>query len=349
MTKGEPLKPSRLLLADDDQTAARRAMAFFSYQGEPDSRFWLTPESQCPATQQFEVPQPLDPMPISEISVTKFREYIKCPYRFYLRHVLRLETIDDAWRELDGGKFGDLAHNVLESFGRSDCRDSSDAGKINEFLNDQLNTLTKNMLGGTRLPAVRIQIEQLRLRLERFSEKQAQHRREGWRIVSTEELLEHDFDVDGSPFRIRGKIDRVDQHEITNQVAVWDYKSSDKGDPPDSLHYAKRNKEWKDLQLPLYRHLVKEVAAVAGADFSEIVMGFILLPKDLDAVGFEPAAWSSDQLASADETARQIIRSLRQAVFWPPNPQPPQYSEELAGICQDNVFEKFLVEEAPPW
>ena len=347
--RGEPLKPSRLLFADNHQTAARRARAFFSYQGERDSRLWLTAEPQCASTQQFEVPQPLDPAPINEISVTKFREYIKCPYRFYLRHVLRLETIDDAWRELDGGKFGDLTHNVLELFGESDCRDSTDAGKINDFLNDHLNTLAKNVLGGTRLPAVSIQIEQLRLRLERFSEKQARHRRAGWRIVSTEELLEHDFDVDGSPFRIRGKIDRVDQHEITNQVAVWDYKSSDKGTPPDSLHYAQRNKEWKDLQLPLYRHLVQEVAAVAGADFSDIVMGFVLLPKDLDAVGFEPASWTADQLASADETARQIIRDLRQAIFWPPNPQPPQYSEELAAICQDNVFEKVLAEEAPPW
>ena len=347
--QGEPLKPSRLLFADDHQTAARRAKAFFSYKGEADSRFWLTDDANCPPTQRFEIPPAINPAPINEVSVTKFREYIKCPYRFYLRHVLRLETIDDQWRELDGGKFGDLTHNVLEAFGKSDCRDSTDAVGIYHFLSDQLNTLADSLVGKTRLPAVRIQIEQLRLRLERFSEQQAQRRHEGWRIVSTEEMLVHEFDVDGSPFRIRGKIDRVDLHEITNQIAVWDYKSSDKGEPPDSLHYAKRDREWKDLQLPLYRHLVKEVAAVAGSDFSNIIMGFILLPKNLDDVGFYPASWSAEQLVSADETACRIIRDLRQAVFWPPNPHPPQYSEDLAAICHDNVFEKISAEEAPPW
>lgn len=347
--KGEPLKPSRLLFADDDQTAARRAMAFFSYAGKPDSRFWLYDDAHCPSHQQFEVPQPHDPSPVNKISVTKFKEYIKCPYRFYLQHVLRLDRVDDSWRELDGGKFGDLTHNVLEAFGHSDCRDSTDPSRIYEFLSDQLDTQSAMLFGGSRLPALRIQVEQLRLRLERFAERQAEHRRDGWQIVSTEELLEHDLDVDGSPFRIRGKIDRVDQHEISGQVAVWDYKSSDKGDKPEFVHYAKRKQEWKDLQLPLYRHLVKEVGAVADADFSTVTIGYILLPKSLDDVGFSAASWTPEQLKSADDTARQIIRDLRKAVFWPPNPQPPQYSEDLAAICQDNVFEKALAEEAPPW
>ena len=347
--QGEPLKPSRLLFSDDDQTAARRAMAFFGYAGKPDSRFWLSDEANCQPTQKFEVPQPLDPSPINNISVTKFREYIKCPYRFYLQHVLRLDRPDDGWRELDGGKFGDLAHGVLESFGHSDRRDSTNSVEIYEFLSDQLDACSTTLFGESHLPALRIQVEQLRLRLEQFAEKQAAHRRGGWQIVSTEELLQHDFEVDGKPFRIRGKIDRVDQHETSGQVAVWDYKSSDKGDSPEVVHYAKRKQEWKDLQLPLYRHLVKEVGAVRGADFSNVITGFILLPKKLDDVGFYAASWNAEQLQSADDAARQIIRNLRNAVFWPPNPQPPQYSEELAAICQDHVFEKALVEEVPPW
>ncbi len=351
--QGEPLKPSRLLFADNKQTAAHRAKAFFSYGGKPDSRFWLADESRSQAVQQFGIPEPINPSSINRISVTKFREYIKCPYRFYLQHVLRLEAVVDDWRELDGGRFGDLTHNVMESFGLSDCRESTDPQQIYDFLNSQLEQFAGELYGGSRLPAVRIQIEQLRLRLDRFSSEQAQRRKAGWRIVSTEELLEHDFDVDGEPFRIRGKIDRVDQHEHTGQVAVWDYKSSDKGDPPDVVHYAKRKKQWKDLQLPLYRHLVKEVSAVAGADFSDVLMGYILLPKKLDDIGFYEAPWTADQLGSADETARQIMRKLRQAEFWPPNPNPPQYAEEVAAICQDNVFEKFEVapqpEEAAPW
>ncbi len=353
--KGEPKKPSRLLFSTDAQIAARRAKAFFDYTGTPDSEFWITPKKSedCPDEQQFEIPMPVCTEPLRNLSVTKFRDFLKCPYRFYLNHILKLESTSDDWRELSGGTFGDLAHNVLEAFGKSDQRDLTSEGKILEYLEDELNTQVKRLFSGSRLPAVRIQVEQLRLRIQRFAAQQAISAQSGWRIVSTEEHLFHDFMVDGEPFIINGKIDRVDQHDATGQVAVWDYKSSDKGGSPDSVHYQRRKKEWKDLQLPLYRHLVKEVSAVAGADFGNVKMGYILLPKNLDDVGFHEANWTTDQLHAADETAKRVIRSIRGGVYWPPNPKPPMFSEEFASICQDNVFEQFVpqeeLEEAPPW
>lgn len=340
--QGEPMKPSRLLFSDSSDVAAQRARDFFRFTGDQQTKFWLADEADCPTEQQFIVPEPIIVKPITQISVTKFRDFIKCPYRFYLKHGLGLESMTDDWRELDGGKFGDLAHNCLEAFGKSDIRETTDVQTIFDFLNDQLNTFVSQQFGGSRLPAVKIQIEQLRLRFDRFAKRQSTQRAAGWQIVSTEEMLEHDFDVDGTPFRIRGKIDRVDQHEITNQIAVWDYKSSDKGDPPDKVHYASRKKVWKDLQLPLYRHLVKEVTAVAGGDFSNVMMGYILLAKNLDNIDFFSASWSAEELNSADETARSIIRQIRQSQFWPPAEKPPLYSEEFAAICQDTVFERAM-------
>lgn len=352
--KGEPKKPSRLLFTDAE-TSARRAKAFFSYGGKAETRLWICEEREFPTDQQFEIPLPDATQIPPNLSVTKFRDFIKCPYRFYLNHIMKLESTDDDWRELSGGTFGDLTHNVLEAFGKSELIDTTDEARIYEFLNDQLNQFVKTRFSGSRLPAVRIQIEQLRLRLENFASKQAEFRKSGWRIVSTEEHLFHDFDVDGVPYPINGKIDRVDQHEITGQVAVWDYKSSDKGEPPDRVHYSRRKKEWKDLQLPLYRHLVKEVSAVAGADFSNVDMGYILLPKKLDDVGFHLAEWTAEQLQQADETAREIIRKIRVGDYLPMNPKPPQYSEAFAAICQDNVFEQYVMptdeseSEVAPW
>lgn len=351
---GEPKKPSRLLFTDP-QTSARRAKAFFSYAGKPESRLWICDEHPFPTDQQFEIPIPSQTHIPPNLSVTKFRDFIQCPYRFYLKHIMKLESADDDWRELSGGTFGDLTHNVLESFGKSDVVESTDVARVFEFLNEQLNEYVKARFSGSRLPAVRIQVEQLRLRLERFAVMQAEHRKAGWRIVSTEEHLFHEFDVDGSPFFINGKIDRVDQHEITGQVAVWDYKSSDKGDSPDQVHYSKRKREWKDLQLPLYRHLVKEVNAVAGADFSNVATGYILLPKKLDDVGFCRAEFTVEQLEHADETARQIIRKIRDGDFLPKSRNPPKYSEEFSAICQDNVFEQYVMpsggpeSEVAPW
>jgi hypothetical protein len=77
----------------------------------------------------------------------------------------------------------------------------------------------------------------------------------------------------------------------------------------------------------------------------------------LDDVDFYPASWDAAELNSADEEAKRIIRQLRAGAFWPPNPRPPMYSEDMAAICQDRVFEQFtipaddsgMLEEAAPW
>ena len=356
--KGEPNRPSRLLFSTDDQTVARRAKAYFSYKGNLESRLWIRPHAgfgsgdgnakspgdvaeEFQTEQQFEIPYPVDAQPINSLAVTKFKSFIECPYRFYLKMVMRLDTSVDDWTELSGGTFGDLTHNVLEAFGKSDLRDSTDANEIYEFLSAKLDHYVAQDFFGSRLPAVRIQIEQLRLRYQRLAGLQAQRRRDGWRIVNTEEHLFHDFMVDGEAFELHGKIDRVDQHQHTGQVAIWDYKSSDGGQKPDVAHYASRKKEWKNLQLPLYRHLVKEVEVVKDANFDNVILGYVLLPKKLDEIGFVSVEWDRPVLLDADEKAREIIRKLRKAQFWPPSDKPPMYSDDLAAICQDNVFEQF--------
>ena len=221
----------------------------------------------------------------------------------------------------------------------------TDEDEIFQYLSERLDQVAEQQYAGSRLPAVRIQIEQARLRLERFATVQAQRRREGWRIVSTEESLIHEFEVDGQPFLITGKIDRVDQHESTGQVAVWTISHLTLVIRPEKAHVVKQ--QWKDLQLPLYRHLVKEISAVTDANLGNMITGFILLPKALDKVGFYEAEWDVEKLESADETAQQVIRDLRSAKFWPPAEHPPEYSEDLAAICMDNVFEMSAFAPAP--
>lgn len=342
----EPKKPSRLLFADAADVAAVRARAFFQFRGKEHSRIWLGDEKQIQHEQSFAIPLPQCPKPPSQLSVTKFKEYLQCPYRFYLNIILKLRSTRDDWPEMDGGTFGDLAHNVLEAFAESELRDSSNAQMIFQFLSGELDEQIGKIYSASRLPAVRIQIEQLRLRLERFAEIQADHRRSGWRIVSTEELLAHKLSVKGQPFTLTGKIDRVDMHEHTGQVAIWDYKTSDAGEGPYKHH--KTKSQWKDLQLPLYRHLVKEVNAVRGANLDDITVGYVLLSKDLENIKFEAAEFSQEELAEADALAMDCIEKIRAGLFWPPVEKPPKFSESLAGICQDDVFEQFPIEQHTP-
>jgi ATP-dependent helicase/nuclease subunit B len=333
----DPLAPSRLLFAADRETMARRALRFFDEQPpteseRPSSRRWSA------AREDFDFPylkpEPL-PVPITSLSPTGFRDYLACPYRFYLRHVLRLKSLADDARELDGGAFGTLLHEVLRRFGESEHRDSTDVEEIRRALDRELNNLARNTYGLQPLAAVSVQVEQARLRLNAFAERQAEWAQE-WQIEHTEfDVVDKkvSLTVDGSPFYLRGRIDRVDVHRETGQRVVLDYKSSDTATTPGKAH--QKAGDWIDLQLPLYRHLVR-ATGIEGP----VKLGYVQLPRDVSKVEFCLAEWSDDELASADEAAASVIRQLRDEVFWPPTDPPPAYSEEYAWLCHDGVFDR---------
>ena len=340
--QGEPKKPSRLLFADENTIVAKRANAFFAYDGKSASRYWLADPAQAAIRQQFVIPRPADVPTLEELPVTGFRNFIKCPYRFYLGTVLKLEQAVDNLQEMDGRSFGNLAHEVLEEFGLSEYRDSTSETEITKYLDECLNAHVRRMYRGARLPAVRVQVEQLRLRLRAFATLQAEKAREGWTIVSVEENNKHPLIVDGQEFRLSGTIDRVDIHEATGRVAIWDYKSSDVGEPANKVHLDRNG--WKDLQLPLYRHLVKEIKAVKDYDLSDVQLGYVLLPKSIDKVGFDVLDCSPQELSRADDLLKDIIRKIRRGKYWPPEKKPPRFSEAFAGICQDRVFERYNID-----
>jgi len=339
---GDPLTPSRLLFAIDAERVAERALELFKPPRPPHEMAPLA--GRLAATRDesdFPVPQPMPlPEPITELPVTAFRDYLACPYRFYLRRVLRLRVVDDSAAELDGAQFGSLLHEVLHEFGAGPCRDSTDGEEIRAFLNETLTKRVAAVYGRNALASVNVQIEQLRVRLNAFAEKQAGWAAAGWRIEHTElpgpNHEDAKFEVDGEPFVLRGRIDRVDVHRETGERIIFDYKSSDSGNPPEKVH--QQRGEWVDLQLPLYRHLAASLD-IAGA----VKLGYILLPKNITKIEFRVADWSEDDLAEADEVAREVIRGIRQQIFWPPTDPPPDFSEEFAPICQDGVFEKTAV------
>lgn len=345
-----PLAPTRLLFLTGDQWLVARARKFFGeLPPQPPRRNLLTPREGPRPKSIFERPLPQKLVkPIEALSVTKFRDYIACPYRFYLRHQLGLEPMSDASAELDGGAFGGLAHNVLEQFGRADeargVRQSADPEKIAEYLDFKLDQMAAARFGPRQVrPAVLIQLEQIRLRLRAFARWQAQRTADGWRIVfgentDTEEKLSAPFPVDNQPFSLTGRIDRVDYHHGQRRLAVLDYKTADRGDHPQRTH--RRQDEWIDLQLPLYRHLVRKANFNEGdiAADAAIDLGYILLPVDLKSVGLQLAEWNEALLHTADEQARMVIRGLRQERFWPPTNPPPDFFDDVAVICQDRAM-----------
>ncbi len=335
----DPLTPSRLLFATDAETIATRVRAFYAGEARTEA---LPPPltgslTATRTTSGFVVPQP-QPLsePIAEISVTAFRTYLACPYRFYLRHVVGVKLEDDAAEELDAPAFGSLMHDVLSDFGKSDFRDSTSADAIRDFLREALGRRVERQYGKCRSAPVNVQIEQLRTRLDAFAVWQAAWCGQGWRIEHSEVDLSDNpaqLDVDGESIALRGRIDRIDRHAKTGEWIVFDYKSGDKANSPEKTH---REKDaWVDLQLPLYHRLVAQLE-IEG----DVKLGYILLPNDTSKVGEALATWSEDELAEADAAAIDVARRVLNQEFWPPTDPPPMFFSDYAAICQDGVFGK---------
>ena len=70
---------------------------------------------------------------------------------------------------------------------------------------------------------------------------------------------------------------------------------------------------------------------------SEVGLAYINLPKKLDDVKHQQASWDGELLESADETAREIVRAIRDNIFWPPSDD-GGLMREFAEICLETTI-----------
>jgi ATP-dependent helicase/nuclease subunit B len=110
----DPLKPSRLLFRCSDAELVQRARQLF---GDPEDE-----QDSYPPTISFRLqanpPADIraDRLTPGRLSVTQFRDYLTCPFRFYLKVILGMEALDDEKVEMDALDFGSLVHEVLSQW-----------------------------------------------------------------------------------------------------------------------------------------------------------------------------------------------------------------------------------------
>ena len=337
--QGDPLRPSRLMfripedemparvlhfLKGDGDSPVRPGLASLGLEPGAESQFLVPPERTL-ELEEHEVP--------TKLAVTAFKAILADPYRFVLERIYGLDRVDDEARELDPLQFGILAHDVLQAFGQMALEsppgvDITDAAAVGTTLVKLLDEEVAARFGDEALPAIALQAEQLKTRLRAFADRQAAWAGAGWRIVAVEQQGTGEgvpFDVDGEPILLRGRIDRIDHNPETGDWAVLDYKTGNTVDPPEKTHRKGRTgqKEWIDLQLPLYRRLLKGLVDAEGrpvvdydpAGDGSVELGYISLPKDPAESAFLLAPWTEAELAEAEEVAREQIRTLRRRTF----------------------------------
>jgi len=346
---GDPLPPSRLLLQGPPEEAAARLNMFYGEEAPalPIARVAKAeiaqPDTQADAkavSGGFGLPLPeVQAEPLRKLSVTAFRDYLACPYRFYLKRVLKLDTLDDTARELDPAAFGNLIHDTLACFGTDadGPRESDDAEIIADYLDQTLLAIARKRYGSSPRAAVRVQAAFARERLAKFARLQAGWATSGWRIVATEKKFERVFETSIGSMLVDGRIDRIDHHPDLG-CRLIDYKTSDTAKAPEKVHFrgkAPDITEWLDLQLPLYRDLV------AGSLYAkdELSFGYVVLPRKLDDVGFRQARWDTKIWQQAAAERDRVIEGVLQQQFWPPG-DAPVFDDGLDGLCADQWPER---------
>jgi len=253
---------------------------------------------------------------LTGISVTGFKAYMDSPYGFYLERVLRLKRAEDDAHELDPMGFGTLAHAVLQAFGQGAARHAEDEDVVRAALHAALDVEVRARFGPRPQPAVLVQVEQLRHRLERFARRQAQSTRDGWRIaaVEWEPTAPVTLDLGDQSVVLRGRIDRIDVHADGRRWRVLDYKAGDKVDDPGKAHRMKDG-TWLDLQLPLYALLVREFAA-ARALTEAPQLGYVALSREDETACARLVDWSDGDLEEGHDKARQVAAAILAGEFF---------------------------------
>lgn len=321
--EGDPLKPSRLLFRCPDEELPARAARLFGPVEES--------RSSPPATVSFK----LDSRPppdvreedtrLERVSITALRDYLECPYRFYLKHVLGMQP-KDLWKNgLDALDFGNLVHAALQQLGRAGHA-HDDAAALADFLTREAERWVEQRYGSAPALPVRVALEAARRRLTAAAAVQAQLATEGWETVLTEKK----FSMKLEGLTLSGRIDRVDRNSRTGTLRIIDYKSSDTAVAPAKAHLAPaaddtppftgvevggKLRRWIDLQLPLYRILLREESALQGP----IETAYFNLPKATSETGVSAWEGLDDALSeSARASAAAVARLIRDRVFWPP-------------------------------
>lgn len=272
------------------------------------------------------------------ISVTALRDYLACPFRFYLKHIVSMGAPEPDRREMNARDFGSVTHFVLELWGKdTEARKLTDAEKLSSYFDAKLDEVILEKFGRKPPLAIRIQAGSIRQRLAWFATQQARIRTDGWEITE----IERKIAIPSNGFALSGMIDRIDRHRETGQIRVIDYKTGDvkdiekehrqkitgrttipahfrENEPAFQTGVDSKGKAfeafWKNLQLPLY--------ALAERDDSDGILpipAYLHLGKTADNVRL--TTWddfSEEDLESAKACADWITASVGERKFWPP-------------------------------
>jgi ATP-dependent helicase/DNAse subunit B len=218
--------------------------------------------------------------PEKVFSPTALEDYVACPFRFFLRHVLRLEELEEPREEIEVTRRGQAFHRALArlhtQLRAEEVHTPGEA--VERYLLTRLTEAVEEYVARAPSPASKTLWRLEGQRLLRAGARYRGHWEkflEPWRplgVAPRPAFFEVDFGLpgpegtvpvgplvirtDGVEVRVSGRIDRVDVADLGEGAGFWiiDYKTGR------SAHYTGTDlRDFRRLQLTLYALAVEQV------------------------------------------------------------------------------------------
>jgi RecB family exonuclease len=292
------------------------------------------------------------PLP-QELRVTHLQTALACPCRFLFEVLLAIQDLPDIEAGLPPLDRGVFLHRVLARFvqrfrevlARSGSWPDAEALQI---LRDSVHELLGPLITDPHWEAEKErwlgQEGSLPGLLPAWLALEKERYLQGWRWGEVEAPFQG-LSKAGWPFSLKGRIDRLDYHEGSQEVLVWDYKS---GEIPAAVCIFERLEE---VQLPSYLAAVKQGLVEAARGAASLRAGFIGLKSTRDKhlrhqdFGKHAAQWEEVLLAWED-LATEVARRLQAGDFRPdPRPAPVKKNQGACEYCLYSLMCGFSPEE----
>jgi len=244
--------------------------------------------------------------------------YLRCPLKFYFRHVLNIREADDVIPRTERMDIGTFVHAVLEDFfrpclGRPLRPRDLDPGRLREVIDRSYGALYGGDEAGSAFLLKRQTERHLADFLERYQlplVKELDGLKRRLIIDSLESTWKTDFDFGTSVFRLGARTDRIERRG--GDIHILDYKSGAKErylkvffeelEPDDSRTW---RKAVKSLQLPLYGLVLSRILNLPA---EKLRGGVLMLGKNVLGRHIEISAFKKEDEAERREDCAKFER-----------------------------------------
>lgn len=259
----------------------------------------------------------------AEVSASGYNSLVACPYRFFARHALHLNELDEVQPALEKRDYGEYVHLVLQRFHE---RRPVLGGNDPELLRQELQAVTDEVFARAIEADYLSHAWALRwsARIPGYIDWQLAREAQGWRWQDGE--LRRTLEIvlgGGIALTLKGRLDRVDAGP-DGARAVLDYKAQTR----DSLR-RKLEIPGEDVQLPVYALLLGQLPAEAA---------FVALDDD-EVRQVAPAEELADLSEATLDRLKSLFERMRKGA-----PLPAQGAEtvceycEMRGLCRKDYW-----------